>query len=510
MAVVFLLAGGAQASPPVVRTQSGIVRGVRAGGVDAWLGLPYAAAPTGPRRWRPPAPPPAWEAVRDASHFAPACLQTGVSMPGETPPAVSEDCLYLNIWAPARKARPTPVMVWIHGGGYANGSAAMPLYWGDRLARKGVVVVDFGYRLGPLGYLALAELTAESGRGSSGNYGLMDQIAALRWVRANIAAFGGDPRNITVFGQSAGAMSVSMLMASPQAAGLFERAVGESGGLFEPVELAPSYALAQAQKDGAAYEASVGAKSLAELRALPAATLLTGRAGEISHPVIEPWILPLSPYEAFVAGKANDTPVLVGFNAEEARSLTDLTSVRAATFADDLRKAFGPLPPAIAAAYPFASDDEARTARANLERDLRFGWDMWAWARLDSRKSRAFLYYFAHRPPFPHGSVRARWGASHYAELWYVFDHLDQETWRWTTADRRLADEISGYWVNFARTGDPNGPGLPRWPSFAGPGGPALILDDPITTGELPNLRTLEALDAAYATARRAPFGAGP
>ncbi|MCI0738057.1 MAG: carboxylesterase family protein [Gemmataceae bacterium] len=295
------------ASPPVVRIDGGCVEGVHADGVAVYLGLPYAAAPVGALRWRPPHPAPAWKGVRSARAFAPACMQTGVSMPGEAPPQVSEDCLYLNVWTPARRRDShAPVMVWIYGGGYTNGSAALPLYWGDRLARRGVVVVSFGYRLGPFGYLAHPELSAESGRGSSGNYALMDQIAALQWVQHNIEAFGGDPDNVTIFGQSAGAMSVSLLMASPRAASLFDRAIGQSGGVFEPLQLAPNYLLAQAEIDGVAYAQSVGAESLSDLRRLPAERLLQGGSGRVSHPVIEPHMLPLSPYDVLLVDHESD------------------------------------------------------------------------------------------------------------------------------------------------------------------------------------------------------------
>jgi para-nitrobenzyl esterase len=287
-----------------VLTDSGTISGMRANKLSVYKGIPFAAPPVGDLRWRPPVHAAHWIGTRKADAFAPACMQVGVSMPGETPPAVSEDCLYLNIWAPA-KAKAAhehlPVIVWIYGGGYINGSASMPLYWGDRLAQKRVLIVTVAYRLGPLGFLALPELTRESPHHSSGNYGLMDQIAALEWIQRNIAAFGGDPKCVTIAGQSSGSISVSILMASPLAKGLFQRAIGESGGLFEPVQLAPKFLLANAERDGEKYAASLGAPSLKELRRLPA-TLLTGNAGGIVHPVIEPYVLPLSPYEAFTSG----------------------------------------------------------------------------------------------------------------------------------------------------------------------------------------------------------------
>lgn len=493
-----------------VLTESGTVIGMRANGLSVYKGIPFAAPPVGDLRWRPPLHAAPWSGVRKADAFAPACMQVGVSMPGETAPAVSEDCLYLNVWTPANAKiahEHLPVIVWIYGGGYINGSASMPLYWGDRLAQKGVIVVTIAYRLGPLGFLALPELTRESLHHSSGNYGLLDQIAALEWIQRNIAAFGGDPKCVTVAGQSSGSISVSILMASPLAKGLFQRAIGESGGLFEPLQLAPKFLLANAERDGEKYAVSLGAPSLRELRRLPASQL-TGNAGGIVHPVIDAYVLPLSPYEAFAAGQQNDVPLLIGSNADEARAIVDVTHETSATFDSDLEHSVGQIPPALLAAYPHATDEEAKQARLGLERDLRFAWDMWAWARLQARtgQSPVFYYSFRQQPPFPAGSVYAGWGASHFAELWYVFDHLDQSAWNWTVADRKLAEEMSNYWVNFARAGDPNGSGLPPWQMFANGESKVQYLATPITVGGVPNIQSLSVFDAVYTTVRGSPF----
>ena len=501
--------------PAAVRTDVGLIEGVSKDGLDVYRGVPFAAPPVGSLRWRAPGPVKPWAGVRGAQSFAPACMQTGVSMPGETPPTTSEDCLYLNIWAPGHKVNGRlPVLVWIYGGGFTNGSASMPLYWGDRLARKGVIVVTVAYRVGPFGWLALPELTAESPHHASGNYGLQDQVAALGWVQRNIGAFGGDPSRVTIAGQSAGAASMSLLVASPLAKGLFHGVIAESGGVFEPLQLAPSYLLANAERDGQAYETSVGARSLADLRALPPAALLAGKRAAVSHPVVEPYALPISPYDAFVAGHINATPLLVGSNADEARSLVDnLASVKAVTFDAEIAKAWGALPPQLLAPYPHTTDAEAVSARLGFERELRFGWDDWAWARLQAHDGRhpAFYYQFAQSPPFPKGSVYDGWGPSHFAELWYVFDHLDQQpSWRWTSRDRRLAETMSSYWTNFVKTGDPNGKGLPRWPPFDPAHDSELRLVEPITVTAVPRLDKLEAFDAVYTAVRGSRFAATP
>lgn len=507
LVVLWLASGCARAASVTIDT--GALAGRREDAVDVYRGIPFASPPVGVLRWRSPQPAPAWHGVRDAGKFAAACMQQGVSMPGETPPTVSEDCLYLNIWAPPRskgEGGGVPVIVWIHGGGYTNGSASMPLYHGDRLARQGVLVVTIAYRLGALGFLAHPALSDESSHRSSGNYGLMDQIAALQWVQRNIAQFGGDPRRVTIAGQSAGAMAISALLASPRTEGLFQRAIAQSGGIFEPLQLAPGYLLANAECDGAGYMKSLGADTLAEMRALPAERL-AGPNG-VSHPVIEPDVLPLSPYDAYVQGRYRDVPLLLGSNTEEAQALVDVGPVRAESFEADIARSFGALPPALLAAYPHATDQEARASRLGFERDLRFGWDMWAWARLAQKGSNPVYYYsFAHRPPFPADSVYAGWGAGHFAELWYMFDHLGQFPWAWSRADHQLAAQISGYWVHFASSGDPNHRGAPRWPAFRGTLANVQRLGSPISAQRVPALEQLQVFDAVYAQLRGKAFG---
>jgi para-nitrobenzyl esterase len=282
-------------------------------------------------------------------------------------------------------------------------------------------------------------------------------------------------------------------------------------GVFEPPQIAPGYRLANAEQDGLAYAASVGAHSLAELRRLPAAALLKGAAFQVSHPVIEPYVLPRAPYDAFVAGEASDAPVLIGFNAEEARAFVDVNQVTAANFVTDLPVWF-PAPlraPAFLAAFPHATDAEARRSRVDLETALRCAWDMWAWARLQAPRAPVYFYDFGQQPPFPPASPQANWGASHFAELWYVFDHLDQEPWPWRRSDRRLASQMAGYWTNFVKTGDPNGAGLSAWPRFTAAAPSIQRLGETVRSDVFVPTPGIAAIDALYAQVRGGPVGGG-
>lgn len=498
MSAIALLLGIA-ALGPIAEVAQGPLEGVELdSGVEAFLGVPYAAPPTGSFRWRDPAMPQPWTDVRAANTFAPACTQVGVSMPGEPEPRTSEDCLYLNIWTEGQPGDDLPVIVWIPGGAFKNGATSAPVYDGETLAQQGAVVVTVAYRLGALGFLAHPELTAESPQGGSGNYGLMDQIAALEWVSENIRAFGGDPGNVTLAGQSAGATSVSILMAAPRARGLFHRAIGQSGGLFEPTALAPHYQLAQAERDGQAFAESVGADSLAALRALPASAFTVPAATGLGHPVIEPRVMPEAPYDVFAAGEQARTPLLVGFNADEARSLSSFDSIT------DLDQAFGArwrgVPSQLLDGY---RDMPAPDAMAAFERDLRFGWDIWAWARLQSSAGvPVFAYRFERHPPVTAGSIQGSWRAGHFVDLWYMFGNLDQVGWDASAVDQHLSEYMMRAWVNFARSGDPNGDDGQSWPRFEDQNGPILHLDLVPSAGPLPGVDALSRFDTIYDSLR--------
>jgi para-nitrobenzyl esterase len=428
-------------------------------------------------------------------------MQRGAYPEDAPPEPMSEDCLYLNVWVPATPAAGRlPVMVWIYGGGLLNGSGSTPLYAGDQLARKGVIVVTVNYRLGALGFLALPALSAESPQHVSGNYGLLDQLAALFWVHQNIAALGGDPGRVTVFGQSSGSISISELIASPMAKGLFQRAICESGGLFEPVELAEGFSLHGAEQEGESYVARLGAADLTTLRAKPAAELIAARFSP--HAVIDGQLLPESPFDAYQEGRQNDIALLLGSNSDEGQLFLHDQPITAANMRHELAGDFsGPLVFLAGPGTP-TDDRDARSRFAAFEGDMRFGWDMWTWARLQAAAHRTtYFYRFNRTPPYRAGDKYYGWGASHGMEMPYVFDHLGLQPLPWTDTDRRIAETISDYWTNFAKSGNPNAPGLPVWPPFTPTMQQAMLIGDDIAPSVLP-LDGLQRIDRTYRLAR--------
>jgi para-nitrobenzyl esterase len=496
-----------------VRIETGLIEGVQNGAVTVYKSIPFAAPPVGELRWRAPLPPLSWNGVRQADKFGPICVQSGASVPGAAAEPVSEDCLTLSIWTPAKsREQKLPVMVWIPGGGFTQESASMPLYWGDALATRGVIVVTINYRVGLLGFLAHPELTRESTHHSSGNYGLLDQIAALGWIKRNVAAFGGDPGCVTIWGQSAGSMSANLLVASPLGHGMFQRAIGESGAFFLPPAVTgspESWFLTGAEHEGVKLVTALGASSMEGLRKLEPEKFLKDGDPGTTHPIIDGYVLPEEIYAAFAAGRQNDVPILIGSNADEGRPMIMGRDIKRASFAQDIGGAFGSNAVRDVAEdylrlYPAATDREARDSRARFERDMRFGWDMWTWARMQAKTGHAgvFYYYFAHVPPYPAGSPFADWGAAHWSELRYAFDHLSQEPWEWTDADHALANTMAAYWTNFARTGDPNGGGLPVWPNFTATTARLLHFEGTPTVGGVPNLEGLRLLDERLASFR--------
>jgi para-nitrobenzyl esterase len=512
------LAGTAGAQ---VRTDAGLIEGTPGSGSRgaAFKGIPFAAPPVGDRRWKPPQAVTPWPGVRKATAFGPRCMQGRIFEDMVFRDKPSEDCLYLNVWTPSTPPpNALPVMVWIHGGGFVAGSASEPRQDGERLAEKGVIVVGINYRLGAFGFLAHPELTKESGQGASGNYGLLDQVAALQWVQRNISAFGGDPACVTIFGESAGSFAVSALMASSLAQGLFQRVIGESGAFFSVGDgtLAPK-SLAASEEVGQQFAASMGADSLAALRARSADDVLKASLGKRPWfgPTIDGYMLREDAYAIFTAGKQTRVPLLAGWNADESRSAVTLASEKptAKTFADQTRARFGDSAEAILKAYPAASDAEALESAASLASDMFMGYATWKWIEmhLETGRSPVFMYSFDRVIPIaPHHKGNGRpvtardIGARHAGEIEYVFGALaSSPRVPWEPVDHRLSDRMMSYWTNFARCGDPNGASLPKWPRYDKESGYLVLhLGDPTQAAPDSRRSRYEALDAFTARLR--------
>jgi para-nitrobenzyl esterase len=493
-------------TPAPVGTECGLVQGVAESGLTVYKGIPFAAPPVGDLRWRAPQPAAKWEGIRAADKFGPDPYQ------GDGKGNVSEDCLYLNIWTPAKTAGDKiPVLVWIYGGGFSFGSTSTPVHNGEHLARKGVVLVTINYRVGTFGFLAHPELTAESPEHASGNYGLMDQIAGLRWVKQNIAAFGGDPDKVTIFGESAGGISVSMLCASPQAKGLFRGAISQSGGSFGPPR-ATTYPgenmrlLVDAEKSGIAFAEKAGAKNIAELRHVAADKLPAGWGSGAAWPIIDGSVIPDDQYKLYQAGKYNDVAILVGYNSDEGLSFSREKTPE--EYRANTEKRYGPFAEKLLAAYPASATTVPKTAR-DLMRDAAFGWQTWAWATLQARtgKSKVFYYHFDQHPKQPADSPAADHGMAHGMDVPYVFQTLDRKDAKLTPADFAISDIVSTYWANFAKQGNPNGPGVPVWPEFTDRNRQVMHFRDTAFTGPVPSADALAVLDSYFAW-RRTPEGA--
>jgi para-nitrobenzyl esterase len=463
-------------APRPVRVATGLLEGLVApGGVREFRGIPFAAPPVGPLRWRPPRPATSWSGARDATSFGPRCMQLPIfSDMVFRSDGMSEDCLYLNVWAPPPSAgRLRPVLLYFFGGGYLAGDGSEYRYDGASLARRGIVVVTANYRLGAFGFLALAELAAESPRHAAGDYGLLDQVAALEWVRRNVAAFGGDPRHITIGGESAGSVSVSALMASPLSRDLLAGAIGESGGLFRPIAPVP---LDSAERLGDAFVRRLGEgdTTLAALRALPADSLLraTRFAAFGTFPVVvDGWFLPASPEAIFAAREQARVPLLVGWNSQEGewRALLGTEEPTPQNWAATLGRLFGDRADEALRLFPGATPDEVM-ASGTLLAGARFtAFSTWKWAALQGRSGqRVYRYFYAHPRPAPKvpGPNPPPPGAVHSAEIEYALGNLATNTvYPWTPDDDGVSAAMEGYFADFVRTGDPNGPGLPRWPA---------------------------------------------
>lgn len=460
----------------VVPTAQGKVEGQRQPNstITVFKGIPFAAPPVGDLRWRAPQPPAAWQGVRQATAFGASCMQPIIQsmLPMHMPwteeflthGKVSEDCLFLNIWTPKPGSQANlPVIVFIHGGGFTGGAGDIALYDGTNLAAKGVVLITINYRLGVFGFLAHPELTAESKHHASGNYALLDQIAALRWVNANVAQFGGNPRNVTIWGQSAGAFSVAALVASPLAAGLFQHAQADSGlGIAE----LPTPALSDAEQSGVKFAEEHHAASIKALRALPAEALLpaAGQAGLRFAPVIDGWVLPHSPGAMNKNGSDNDVSVVTGYQAGDSSMFAGPPITTLDAYHQMIRKRYADLAPDFEKLYPVTTVDDIKavTAEAGQERG-RVSMYLWASARAKTHRQPVYTYFFDHAIPWPQ---HPEFGAFHTGEIPYFFLNLKTLDRPWQKADFTLADQASAYLVNYATRGNPNGSGLPTWPKI--------------------------------------------
>jgi para-nitrobenzyl esterase len=467
-----------------VKTIQGKVQGktINDGKVKAFLGLPYAAPPVGNLRWKAPESPDSWKGVRDATKLGAHCVQGRVfeDMVFEDS-RENEDCLFLNVYAPAdaKANSKLPVMFWIHGGGYSGGASSEPRHNGDFLPTKGVVLVTINYRLGVFGFLATSEMAKEA-NGAAGNYGLLDMVAALRWVRSNIGQFGGDPNNVTIFGESAGSFAVSTLMASPMAQGLFQKAIGESGGAFSDV--LPTDSLETREKKDGAWVASLGVKTLAELRAIPAETILAdaGKKGAPRFsPVIDGRLLTEPVPETYAAGKQAHVPLLAGWNRDEG----GLMPVTVEQWKAEAQNLFNDRAPEFLTLYPGDTDEQATRSAADYRADAFIAFGTWKWieAHRKTGESPVYRYHFelAALPSKYHLGTTA----FHSDDIEYIFGTLDTrpgETVR--PEDRKLSEQMMSYWTNFAKTGNPNGAGLPEWPKY-GADNSIIHLDNPITAG---------------------------
>src|SRR6478735_5605340 len=501
--LILLPAHVAHAEITEAKVTGGVVSGVAENGISVFKGIPFAAPPVGDRRWQGPAPVTPWTGIKKADAFANACMQPPNSQ-GNTSP-VSEDCLYLNVWTPATSATAKlPVIVWIHGGGFTGGSTSISMYDGTGFARKGVVLVSLAYRLGPFGFMAHPELTRESGHGS-GAYGVEDLVAGLKWVQANIAAFGGDPGNVTIFGHSAGSAAITFLAASPLSKGLFHRVIAMSGSSFTPLQTSPQDgfgmsipALRTAEATGTAFLSKLGVKSIAEARALGADAIQAATGGGLTfRPVADGYVVSQDLYTLYEQGKFNDTPVLLGHTSDETLAFGGSKPVTPADFEAQIKAQFGAQADTILRAYPHATEGEAVRATRHVRNDTSFAWNMWTWAREQSKqgKGKVFSYYYNNHGPQAEGS-------GHGSDVPFAFQTLAGRRTP-SKEDLALSDIISSYYVNFATTGDPNGKGLPQWPAFTDKNQQVMVFDGAPSARTYPALEKVKVFDPYFERVRK-------
>ena len=486
------------AQSPIVNTTAGKVSGVENNGIQVFKGIPFAAPPVGDLRWKAPQPVTPWDGVKK-------CVAFGAS-PVQAPPVpfmcwseeylipkepIGEDCLYLNVWAPKKSTTKKAVLVYIYGGGFRSGGAGCAIYDGTAMAKKDIVFVTINYRVGVFGFLAHPELSKESANKTSGNYALLDMIAALKWVKENIASFGGDPSRVTIAGQSAGAFAVNFLAASPLAKGLIHGAIAESGGSILPSSIRPAMHLSQAEATGIDFAKSLGCNSIADLRKKSADEILNANPGAIG-PFEDGYVVPTSMLQTYLSGKQNDIPTILGWNLDDKMIGKPAPAKQ---FEEDIKKQFGANAEKLLAQYPATNDAIAAASQGDLSRDQTFGIQGYTWASLQSEHGKAPIYVYSFNRKLPPSSPANDFGAFHTGEVPYAYNNLHTVKNRpFTKADFELADQMSSYWSNFAKTGNPNGSTLINWPAYTKEAKQIIQLDTKSQVVRLPTEQKLNVL----------------
>lgn len=502
---ILLFAGSCLAQPvfDIVQTDAGKISGSKSrdGAIHVFKGIPFAAPPVGELRWKPPQPVQPWQDIKACANFAASPMQMKPTSFGVyteefliRPEPISEDCLYLNVWTGAKsKGQGLPVLVWIYEGGFVTGGTNVPIYDGEAIAKKGVIFVSIPYRLGIFGFLAHPELSNESPEHASGNYGLMDLIAALQWIKRNIAAFGGDPDRVTIAGQSAGSMDINFLVASPLAKSLFRRAIAESGANFLPGGFG-AVSLDSAEKTGMAATKSLHVSTLAELRKLSAEELLKQ---SFMRPIIDGYVLPATVATTFESGKDNSIDLMTGWNKDDGFAGAPKT---ASNYKLQIENHYGNEAPAFLRLYPAGTDSAAAVSQMRIARDEMFGAQNYQWANYQASNHRK-IYLYRFTRAMPATAAFKKYGAFHTAEVAYALNNLPCVNRPFEQADRRLADLMSSYWANFAKTGDPNESGLPKWPLYQPDHKDVMFLDIQPTAGPLADKDALDFMVKQAGTA---------
>ncbi len=489
-----------------VKTANGIVEGSANQDIRIFKGIPFAAPPVGSLRWKAPQPIASWTGVKKCTAFSASPMQASPQpfmfwseeflIPKEP---ISEDCLYLNVWTGAKTPKEKrPVLVYIYGGGFRSGGSACPIYDGEAMAKKGVVFVSINYRVGVFGFMAHPELSKEAPYHASGNYALLDMIAALKWVQQNITAFGGDAANVTIAGQSAGAFAVNYLVASPLAKGLFHKAIAQSGGSFRANPLRPNVDLKGAEEMGVVFAKSLNCNNLAELRAKSAEEIQKAQGG-LSSPITDGYVMPESISEIFAKGKQNDVPVIVGWNEDDRVSEPPQP---AAAFKEQVQKRFGNLSTEFLKAYPAETDEQAAQSQIAMGRDEAFGFQDYTWAKMQTQTGKSHAYVYNFNRKVPAHTPETQFGAFHSGEIVYAYNNLHTLNRPWEPIDHKIADMMSSYWANFAKTGNPNGDGLPKWEMYQPVNEQVMIIDKTSGSQPLPTKKQMEFWEMYYSSVK--------